>query len=85
MEVIFFFVCQSCRIYQFKGKDSETKPYSLCLSNISKDFTINNIKNGLNGYVHDFSVGYNTIDVSDILDIHKYLTKTMVGNNLQIY
>ena len=30
-------------------------------------------KNGLNGYVYDFSVDYNAIAVDDTLDIHKYL------------
>ena len=30
--------------YQFKVKDSEIKPYSLCLGNISKDFTLGNMK-----------------------------------------
>ena len=28
---------------------------------------------GLCGYVYDFSVGYCSIDVKNILDIHKYL------------
>ena len=32
------------KIYQFKAKDSEIKDYTLCLGNISKDFTINNVK-----------------------------------------
>ena len=32
------------KIYQFKAKDSEIKAYALCLGNISKDFTINNMK-----------------------------------------
>ena len=32
-------------------------------------------KTGLNGYVYDFSVDYDVIAVSDILDIHKYLMK----------
>ena len=32
------------KIYQFKAKDSEINDYALCLGNISKDFTINNIK-----------------------------------------
>ena len=32
------------KIYQSKVKDSEIKPYSWCLSNISKDFKIHNIK-----------------------------------------
>ena len=30
-------------------------------------------KNGLNGYVHDFSVEYDAIAVDDILDTHNYL------------
>ena len=30
--------------YQFKIKDSEIKDYALCLGNISKDFTIINMK-----------------------------------------
>ena len=30
-------------MYQFKAKDSEVKPYSLCVGNISKDFTLNNM------------------------------------------
>ena len=30
-------------------------------------------KSGFNGYNYDFSVDYDTVAVSDILDIHKYL------------
>ena len=30
---------------------------------------------GLNGHVCDFFCDYNTIDISDILNIHKYLIK----------
>ena len=45
----------------------------LCLGNISKDFSVDNMKKtGLNGYVYGFSVDY-VIAVDDILDIHKYL------------
>ena len=63
-------------MYQFKAKDSEIKPYSLCLGNISKDFTIDNVnKTGLKGYVHVFSCDYNVIEINDFLDIHKYLMK----------
>ena len=29
-------------------------------------------KTGLKGYVYDFSVDYDAIEVSDIWDIHKY-------------
>ena len=47
-----------------------------CLGNISKDFSVDNMKKtGLNGYVYDFSVNYDAIAVDDVLDIHKYLMK----------
>ena len=32
-------------------------------------------KTGLYGYVYNFSVYYDSIDVDDILDIHNYLMK----------
>ena len=32
-------------------------------------------KTRFNGYVYDFSVGYDASDVIDIKDIHKYLMK----------
>ena len=48
----------------------------LCLGNISKDFSVDNMKKtGLNGYVYDFSVDYDATAVDDILHIHKYLIK----------
>ena len=51
-----------------------------CLGNISKDFSVDNMKNTqLNGYVYDFSVDYDAIAVDDILRIHKYL---MEKNNI---
>ena len=64
------------KIYQFKAKNLEIKPYPLCLRNISKDVTANNIKRtGFNGYVSNFSVDYNVIGTSNIINIHKYLMK----------
>ena len=46
-------------MYQFKAKDSEIKPYPLFLRNISKHFTIDNMKKtGLKGYVQ-ISVDHN--------------------------
>ena len=39
-----FFFVNAAKISQFKAKDSEIKDYTLCLGNISKDFTINNMK-----------------------------------------
>ena len=63
-------------IFKFKAKDSEITPYPLCLGNILKDWLVDNMKKtGFNGYIYDFSVDYDTIAVSDILDIHKYLMK----------
>ena len=47
-----FLFVNATKIYQFKAKDSEIKKYHLCLGNISKDFTANNMKYlGLNGYI----------------------------------
>ena len=67
-------------IYKFKGKDSEIVPIPLCLGNISKDISVDNMKKtGLNGHVYDFRVDYDAIAVYDILDIQKYL---MIKNNL---
>ena len=61
-------------IIKFKAKDSEITSYPLCLGNISKDWSVDNMKKtGFNGCIYDFSVDYNAIVVSDILDIHKYL------------
>ena len=62
------------KIYQFKAKDWEIKDYALCLGNVSKDFTINNMtRTGLKGTVIFFSVYFNPMDNSDITYIHKYL------------
>ena len=66
----------STEIYKFKVKDSEIVATPLYLGNISKDWSVDNMKDtGLNGYVYDFSVDYDSIDVDDIKDIHKYLMK----------
>ena len=62
-------------IYKFKAKDSEIVASPLCLGNISKDWSSDMLTTGLNGYVYDFSVDYNSIAVDDIKDIHKYLMK----------
>ena len=62
-------------ITKFKAKDSEIAAYPLCLGNISKDCSVDNMKKTGKGYVYDFSVDYDAIAVSNILDIHKYLMK----------
>ena len=61
----------STEIIKFKAKDSEIVASLLCLGNISKDFSVDNMeKTGLNGYVCDFSFDYNASVVADILDMH---------------
>ena len=61
-------------VNKFKAKDSAIVPDLLCLGNILQDFhnkymTATEIK----GYVYDFSVNFDIIAVSGILNIHKYL------------
>ena len=63
-------------IYKFKAKDSEIVASALCLGNILKDWSVDNMKDtGFNGYVYDFSIDYDAIAVDDIKDFHKYLMK----------
>ena len=74
MEAIVFLFLNVTKIDQFKAKDFEIKDYALRLGNISKDFTINNMKKTLlKAIVKYFSVVFNPIDTNNIFDIHKYL------------
>ena len=63
--------------HKFKTKDSEIIAVPLCLGNISRDFSIDNMKKktGFNGHVYYFSVDYRAIALEDILNIHKYLMR----------
>ena len=66
----------STEIYKFKAKESEILQGSICLGNISKDWSVDNMKRtGFTGYVYDFSVDYRITSVDNIKDIHKYLMK----------
>ena len=66
-------------IIKFKAKDSEIVASPLCLGNISKDWSTDNMKKtGLTGYVYDFSVGFNSVTIDDMKDIHNYLTKKII-------
>ena len=77
-------------IYKFKGKDSEIAASPLCLGNILKDWSTDNMKNktGFNGYVYDFSVNYDGTDIDHIKSIHKYLMekikKCRINNLIKI-
>ena len=55
--------------YKFKAKDSEIAAPPLCVGNIWKDWSVDNLKKtALNGYVYDFSADYNAIAADDILE-----------------
>ena len=52
---------------KFKAKDSEIVASLLCLGNISKDWSTDNMKKaGLNGYVYKFNIDYNPFNPSSI-------------------
>ena len=60
-------------IHKFKAKGYEIVTNPLCLGNISKDWSVDNMKKTRwNEYVYDFSVDYNANAAVDIEDIHKY-------------
>ena len=67
-------------IIKFNAKVFEIVATSLCLGNISKDCSVDNMKKtGLNGYVYDFSVDYRTVFAVLISNIHKSL---MIKNDI---
>ena len=71
-----YLIVNGTEIYKIKAKDSETEASPLCLGNISKFCSIDNMKRtGFTGSLYDFSVDDETADVHDIKDIHKYLMK----------
>ena len=71
-----YLIVNGTEIYKFKAKGSETVASPLCLGNISKDWSTDNMKKhpGLMD-VYDFIVDYDATDADEIKDIHKYLMK----------
>ena len=60
----------------FKAKHSEIVATTLCLRNISKEFSEKNMKKTrLYKYVYDLSVNHHVHAVTNILHIYKYLVK----------
>ena len=56
------------------SKQKTQKDFVMCLGNVSKDFTINNMnKTVFKGVVKIFSVDFSPIATNDILHIYKYL------------
>ena len=59
-----------------KAKDDQIVKEILCLGNISDDWTAANAqKTGLWGEIYDFAVDYNSTNIGDIYNIHRYLMK----------
>ena len=76
-----FLFVDATEIFQLKAIDSDIKKYPMCLGNVSKDFTIDNLKKkktGLKGSVKFFSVDYRSINTKEILNIHKYRTRSLL-------
>ena len=69
-------------IFNFKANNKNINFLTqFCLGGISEWFSASySRKVTLNGNVYHFSVDYNSIDKSDILDIHKYL---VIKNNIK--
>ena len=69
-------------IFKFKAdKKNVNFPTQFCPGSISNGLSNTESKEvSLNENVYDFSVDYNSIDKSDILNIHKYL---MTNNNIK--
>ena len=71
-----YLLVNGTEIYKFKAKNSEILVGPICLGNISKDWSVDNMKRtGFTGYVYDFSVDYEAIAVDDVKNVHKYLMK----------
>ena len=63
------------KIFKFKADNKIVNfPTKFCLGSISNGFSATESREvSLNGNVYGFSVDYNSIGKSDILNIHKYL------------
>ena len=59
-----YLLVDDTEIHKFKGKESLINVIALCLANVLKYFSVDNMKKtGFYGYVYDFSVGYDTMTV----------------------
>ena len=72
-------------IIKFKANNKNVNfPSRLCLGSISDGFSSNESREvSINRNVYNFSVDYNSIDKSDILNIQKYLMTKNNKNNVQ--
>ena len=73
---VFYSLMPQKYINSKKKVGSVIKPYPLYLVNVSKKIAATNMKKTrLRGYVYDFSVDYNIINSSNIVNSRKYLIK----------
>ena len=70
-----FLYVNAVKMYKFKAKDSEIKPYPLCLGNISNNFIINNRKK--KGSVQFLYVSYKAVNTNYVLGYCLYLLKNV--------
>ena len=89
-----FLFVNATKIYHFKVKNSEMKKYPLCLGNISRDFSANNMKKtknqkqktenetGLYRCVYNLSVDYRFFDTSNHYQVLFCYFKTRLMNIL---
>ena len=76
MEQIVIYLSMVQKLLNLKQKILKLQRTPLCLGNISKDWSIDNLKKtGFTGFVYDFSVDYEATDADDTKDINKYLMK----------
>ena len=61
-------------VYKFKADDKNVNfPTQYCLGSISNKFDAADSRQlSLKGNVYDFSVDYDTVNKSDIINIHKF-------------
>ena len=65
-----YLLVNDTEIYKFKAKDFEIFVGPICLGNISKDWSVDNMKRTeFTGYVYDFSVDYDSVVIDDIKNI----------------
>ena len=70
------FVCKWYKNPSIKSKELQNKTISIIFGKYFKRlYNGENEITGLNGNMYKFSISYETIDVSDIVSIHKYLMK----------
>ena len=75
MLIIVICLLMKKKSFEFKANTKNVNfPTQYCLGSISKGFSNTEFRNiSWNWKAYDFSVNYNSIDKSDIINIHRYL------------